>query len=102
LAGTGVRVWAACPGRTVSEFSEVAGRGAAGPPSWPGREPTERVVRGIVRGLDRRGAFVLPTWRAWLVVTVASWLPEPLLEALMARIGPGASRRREVSSTSAP
>src|SRR5689334_12165850 len=72
LAGTGVRVWAACPGRTVSEFSEVAGRGASKSPSWPGREPTERVVRGIVRGLDRRQAFVFPTWRAWLVVALAS------------------------------
>jgi uncharacterized protein len=102
LAGTGVRVWAACPGRTVSEFSEVAGRGAAKAPSWPGREPTERVVRGIVRGLDSRRAFVLPTWRAWLVVTVASWLPGPLLDRLMTRFGPGASRSRDVSSTSAP
>lgn len=101
LAGTGVRVWAACPGRTVSEFSEVAGRGTSKSPSWPGREPTERVVRGIVRGLDSRRALVLPTWRAWLVVAVASWLPGPV-DWLMMRKGPGASRGRDVTPTSAP
>ena len=101
LAGTGVRAWAACPGRTVSEFSEVAGRGAAKAPSWPGQEPTERVVRGIVRGLDSRRAFVLPTWRARLVVAAASWLPGPV-DWLIARLGPGASRGRDVTPTSAP
>jgi short-subunit dehydrogenase len=101
LAGTGVRAWAACPGRTVSEFSEVAGRGASKAPSWPGREPTERVARGILRGLDGRRAFVFPTWRAWLVVTLASWLPG-LVDWLMTRIGPGASRRRDISPSSAP
>ncbi len=101
LAGTGVRVWAACPGRTVSEFSEVAGRGAARPPSWPGREPTERVVRGILRGLAGRRGFVLPTWRAWAVVAAASWLPGPV-DWLITRLGPGASRGRDVTPTSAP
>jgi uncharacterized protein len=101
LAGTGVRVWAACPGRTESEFSESAGRGVAKPPSWPGREPAGRVVRGIVRGLDGRRAFVLPTWRAWLVVTAASWFPGPV-DWLITRLGPGASRGRNVTPTSAP
>jgi len=101
LAGTGVRVWAACPGRTVSEFSEVAGRGASKSPSWPGREPTERVVRGIVRGLDRRRAFIFPTWRARVVVALASWLPGPF-DWLMTRLGPAASRSRRVTPTSAP
>jgi uncharacterized protein len=101
LAGTGVRVWAACPGRTVSEFSEVAGRGASKAPSWPRREPTERVVRGIVRGLDGRRAFVLPTWRAWLVVTLARWLPGPV-DWLIARLGPGKTPSRNVNPTSAP
>ncbi len=101
LAGTGVRVWAACPGRTVSEFSEVAGRGASKPPKWPGREPTERVVRGIVRGLDRRRGFVFPTWRAWLVVALASWLPGPA-DWLMTRLARGAARDRDFTPTSAP
>jgi hypothetical protein len=101
LHGTGVRVWAACPGRTVSEFSEVANRGAAGPPSWPPREATDRVVRGIVRGLDSRRTFVFPTWRAWLVVAAASWLPGPV-DWLVIRRGPGASRRRSLTPRSAP
>jgi short-subunit dehydrogenase len=101
LAGTGVRVWAACPGRTMSEFSEVAGRATAKSPSWPAREPTERVVRGIVRGLDRRRTFLLPTWRAWLVVTLAAWLPGPF-DWLMTRLGPGASRGQDVTPASAP
>jgi uncharacterized protein len=101
LAGTGVRVWAACPGRTVSEFSEVAGHGGTKAPSWPAREPTDRVVRGIVQGLDGRGAFVFPTWRAWLVVTLPAWLPGPF-DWLMTRIGARAIRDRSVSSTSAP
>jgi uncharacterized protein len=100
LAGTGVRVWAACPGRTVSEFSAAAG-GAARAPSWPGREPTDRVVRGILRRLDGRRAFVFPTWRAWLVVTLASWFPAPG-DWLMARLGPGSARKRGISPRSAP
>lgn len=101
LAGTGVRVWAACPGRTVSEFSEAAHRGAARPPSWPPREPTERVVRGIVRGLDGRRAFVWPTWRARMVVAASEWLPGPV-DWLMTRLGSASSRGRGVTPTSAP
>jgi short-subunit dehydrogenase len=81
LRGTGVRVWAACPGRTVSEFHSVALERSdlreTNPTKAPNAEPTERVVRGIVRGLDRRGGFVLPTLAARLTVAVASWLPGP-------------------------
>ena len=101
LAGTGVRVWAACPGRTVSEFSTVAGGGAARAPSWPEREPTERVVAGMLRRLDGRRAFVFPTWRAWMVVSLASWLPAPF-DWLMTRLSPRSSRQAGVSPRSAP
>jgi short-subunit dehydrogenase len=93
LWGTGVRVSAACPGRTVSEFSMVAGRTAGKAPGWPGREPTDRVVRGIVRGLDSRCGFVFPTWRAWAIATLAHWLPGPF-DWAMSRWGPGSSRDR--------
>jgi short-subunit dehydrogenase len=95
LSGTGVRVWAACPGRTVSEFSMVARGQDAKARGWPGQEPTDRVVRGIVRGLDSRRGFVLPTWRAWAIVTVANWLSQPF-DWVMTRYRPGAPRDQEI------
>jgi short-subunit dehydrogenase len=79
LKGTGVRVWAACPGRTESEFATRAmGRdpeALQGPP--PRGADTARVVRAIVRGLDGRKAFLCPDARAWIAVAVAHWLPGP-------------------------
>jgi short-subunit dehydrogenase len=75
LQGTGVRVWAACPARTESEFSQRAmgvdelrgpiPRGAA----------TDKVVRTIVRGLDGRRVFLMPNAAAWAVVALAHWCP---------------------------
>jgi short-subunit dehydrogenase len=88
LSGTGVRVWAACPGRTESEFRQVALGGQA-----PGRatashgEPAEKIVRSIVRGIDRRSTFLLPSWRAGAIVSLAHWLPG-LFEAVMMRWTP--------------
>jgi short-subunit dehydrogenase len=89
LWGTGVRVWAACPGRTESEFRRVAladrgdevGR-------LPTGEPTAKVVRAIIRGLDRRSVFVLPSWRAWAVMMLAHWLSAPF-DWIMCRWAPG-------------
>ncbi len=95
LWGTGVRVWAACPGRTVSEFSTVASGTSRKGGGWPRQEPTDRVVRGIVRGLDGRRSFVLPTWRAWTIVTLASWISRPF-DWLMRRYRPAASRASEI------
>ncbi len=77
LRGTGVRVWAACPGRTESEFSQVAmGRGTLKGP-LPKGESTEKVVRGILRGLDRKAGFIYPTFLARALTTLAHWLPGP-------------------------
>lgn len=87
LRGTGVRVWAACPARTESEFSIVAiGVGPNG--TLPKGEPTEKVVRGIVRGLDRRAGFVYPSWTARALTALAHWLPGPF-DWCMARWSPG-------------
>lgn len=77
LRGTGVQVWAACPARTESEFSQAAlgEGGVAG--RLPRGEPTDRIVRAIVRRLDRPPAFFMPSWVAWGIVTAAAWLPGP-------------------------
>ena len=75
LQGTGVRVWAACPGRTESGFSKTAlGKGGE-PGRLPRGEPTERVVRSILHGLDRRNVFLVPTWKAWAGLKLAEWCP---------------------------
>ncbi len=77
LRGTSVRVWAACPGRTDSEFAERAlGVGELKGPV-PKGAPTAAVVRAIVRGLGGRQAFLLPNAAAWAAVAVAHWLPGP-------------------------
>ncbi len=87
LRGTGVRVWAACPGRIRTEF-----RAAALGPGTPDRaaqgEPVDRVARGILRGLDRGGGFLHPTWTAGGIVGLAHWLPGPF-EWFMSRWSPG-------------
>jgi uncharacterized protein len=94
LLGSGVRVWAACPGRTVSEFHGVA----LGTPETAHRirsansEPTDRIVRAILRGLDRRVVFLLPSPSARGVVAAAHWLPAPF-EWFMRRWSPGFCRR---------
>jgi short-subunit dehydrogenase len=75
LKGTGVRIWAACPGRTISEFSEVASGRSGGSYRMPQGEPTERVVREIVKGLDSRKTFIMPSPTARACVFMARRQP---------------------------
>jgi short-subunit dehydrogenase len=92
LWGTGVRVWAACPGRTESEFRRVAlGDRGAEAGRLPKGETTAKVARTILRGLDRRCVFLLPSWRERLLVTLAHWLPVPF-DWVMSRWAPGSYR----------
>ena len=84
LRGTGVRIWAACPGRTASEFTSRALGAGDGQGGIPTGEPTTRVVRAILRGLDDRRIFLVPSWTAWAGLKVAEWCP-PLYDWFVVR-----------------
>lgn len=94
LRGTGVRLWAACPARTESEFHAVAmgDDPAAVARRSPYSAPTDRVVRAIVRQLDGRAAFYYPTWSAYGTVLAARLLPRAF-DAFMMAWSPGHFRR---------
>jgi len=87
LRGSGVRVWAACPGRIRTEFRSAA-LGPGNPDHADQGEPVDRVARGILRGLDRRSGFIYPTWTARAIVELSHWLPGPF-EWFMIRWAPG-------------
>jgi short-subunit dehydrogenase len=96
LAGTKVRVWAAQPGRTESEFHTRAlgsgESGESGAGKTPHAEPVDRVAAGILRGLDRDVAFLAPTWTAWGVLTTARLCPRTF-DRIMAWWTPGYFKR---------
>jgi uncharacterized protein len=106
LRGTGVRVWAACPARTESEFAQVAlGDSGSGVHAVPKGEPTDRIVRQIVRGIDRRASFVTLSPTAWAVVALARWLPGPVhwaMERWSARIFGAELARAKAGASSSP
>jgi len=87
LKGSGVRVWAACPGRIATEFRSAA-LGPGRPDHASAGEPVAKVARGILRGLDRRGGFLAPTASARAILGLAHWLPGPF-EWFMMRWAPG-------------
>lgn len=99
LRGTGVRVWAACPGRTESEFFAAAIGDPAAP--RPRGEPTDRVVRAIVRGLDGRASFLYPSLSARSLAAAEHWLPGPF-RWFMARWAPRYFRREIERATETP
>ena len=76
LWGTGVRVWAACPGRTASEFRQVAlGEQEAARSIYRRVNQPTRSCGRLCAGLTAGSTFLMPSWRAWTVVTLAHWLP---------------------------
>ena len=92
LRGSGVKVWAGCPGRTESEFASVARGKEPNAGYGPAAAKTDRVVRSILRGLDRDRAFVVPGFVPNAVVLVERFLPGPF-DWFMTRWSPGYFRR---------
>jgi hypothetical protein len=79
---------------------------AGGVVAAPRGEPTDRVVRSIVRGLDRRSTFLMPSLAAAFLAGLAHWLPGPF-DWWMERWSPGyfgrqISEARGGQSPSAP
>ena len=86
LRGTGVRdlgglSWAYS--KRIHQQSVGAGDGQGGIPTG---EPTTRVVRAILRGLDDRRIFLVPSWTAWAGLKVAEWCP-PLYDWFVSALG---------------
>jgi hypothetical protein len=71
-----------------------ANRGAVNSPQG---EPTAKIARAIVRGLGGRSTFLMPSWRAWLVVTLAHWFPV-LFDWFLIRWAPSSYRDALVRS----
>lgn len=92
LRGSGVKVWAGCPGRTESEFASVARGGPPNKGDGPPGAKTDRVVRSILRGLDRDRAFVVPGLTPKAVVWAERFLPGPF-DLFMSLWAPGYFRR---------
>ena len=87
LAGTGVNVWAACPGQTESEFRQVAGQGRA-TARGSLAEPTGLIVQSIVKAIvyGQRKPFYYPSWNPWGIAHLA-WLSPALWDTIMVRYG---------------
>ncbi|WZO99395.1 SDR family NAD(P)-dependent oxidoreductase [Isosphaeraceae bacterium EP7] len=83
LVGTNVRVWAAQPGRTESEFHSTAlGQGSSNQGRTPHAAAAGRVARAILRGLDRDVAILAPTWAAWGTLAAARLFPRTFDRAM--------------------
>ena len=84
LRGTGVKIWAARPGRTASEFYKLALGGEVPSEKIPSARSAVTVARAIARGLDHRQTFLAPTIDAALLISLTRWLPG--FEYVMGRV----------------
>ncbi|MFM7593724.1 MAG: SDR family NAD(P)-dependent oxidoreductase [Isosphaeraceae bacterium] len=87
LACSGISLWAACPGQTVSEFRQIAGSGHASQ-NGKSAEPVEKVVASLVKAIvaHQKRALFYPTWKPWTIAHLARISPR-LWDFLMIRYG---------------
>lgn len=100
LWGTGVRMGRMPRSDRERIPSGRAGDGPLGASRSSHGEPVAKVVRAIVRGIDRRSKFLMPTWTAWTIVTLAHWLPG-LFDFVMTRWTPSSYRDALASAKAA-
>jgi uncharacterized protein len=74
----GVRVLALCPGRTPTEFQEVAGTGSA-EGAFGARSP-EQVVDAGLKALERGKSYEVPGWENHLASWTVRVLPRSLVQ----------------------
>lgn len=89
LQGTGVRVMAACPGATSSEFARVAGMEAM-MKSAPGVMTPDEVVTRLLVGWDAGRVVCLPGFMNWLMSVLFIRLPRAWTRALATAMFKGA------------
>lgn len=85
---SGVRILALCPGRTPTEFQEVAGTGSA--EGAFGVRTASQVVRAALKALERGRSYEVPGMENYL----ATWLVRVLPRSAITRVLRSAVRRR--------
>jgi uncharacterized protein len=89
--GTGVRVLALCPGRTPTEFQEIAGTGGVGG-AFGVRSP-EAVVDAGLRALEADRAYTVPGLENYLVTWAVRVLPRGPVSRVVRRLIRRAARK---------
>jgi len=92
--GAGVRVVALCPGRTPTEFQQVAGSGDPRG-SWGVRSPEEVVSAGL-RGLEKGSISVVPGFENQVKTLAGRLAPRALLTRMLGAFVERRSRRGQV------
>jgi uncharacterized protein len=74
IAGTGVRIYAHCPGPVPTEFFDISGYKLEDVPKYL-LQPVSDCVEASFRALQRPGVVEIPHWLVWLFVKVLRIFP---------------------------
>jgi uncharacterized protein len=80
-----VRVLALCPGRSPTEFQQVAGTGTV-TASTPGMKTPEEIVRDGLRALERGRSYVIPGMVNYVNSFAPTVLPRQFLMRALGRL----------------